>query len=114
MKCSPEAESDRLKAVMDTVGNVTVFLSEGADVDTAEKWGSDKALAVLNGQASTVAAAIRRKATTLGLDPRSRHNADRCADYLLAERDYLNYPQALRGRAGRSRPASSKAPADIW
>jgi pyrophosphate--fructose-6-phosphate 1-phosphotransferase len=34
MSCSPEAESDRLKAVMDTVGNVTVFLSEGADVDS--------------------------------------------------------------------------------
>jgi hypothetical protein len=61
----------------------------------AQKWVADKALAVLNGQASTVAAAIRRKATTLGLDPRTRHNADRCADYLLAKRDYLNYPQAL-------------------
>ena len=34
MSCSPEAESDRLKAVMDTVGNVTVFVSEGADVDS--------------------------------------------------------------------------------
>lgn len=61
----------------------------------AEKWVSKKALAVLNGQASTVAASIRRKATTLGLDPRTRLNADRCADYLLAKRDYLNYPQAL-------------------
>ena len=29
-----QAESDRLKAVMDTVGNVTVFLSEGAGVDS--------------------------------------------------------------------------------
>jgi pyrophosphate--fructose-6-phosphate 1-phosphotransferase len=29
-----EAESDRLKAVMDTVGNVTIFLSEGAGVDS--------------------------------------------------------------------------------
>jgi 6-phosphofructokinase len=29
-----EAESDRFKAVMDTVGNVTVFLSEGAGVDS--------------------------------------------------------------------------------
>src|SRR5680860_1238612 len=69
------------------------FFTEGNPA--AEKWVCDKALAVLNGQASTVAAAIRRKATTLGLDPRTRHNADRCADYLLAKRDYLNYPQAL-------------------
>jgi pyrophosphate--fructose-6-phosphate 1-phosphotransferase len=29
-----EAESDRLKSVMDTVGNVTIFLSEGAGVDS--------------------------------------------------------------------------------
>ncbi len=29
-----EAESDRLKAVMDSVGNVTIFLSEGAGVDS--------------------------------------------------------------------------------
>ena len=34
MKCSPQAESVWLKAVMDTVGNVTVFVSEGADVDS--------------------------------------------------------------------------------
>lgn len=69
------------------------FFTEGDPA--AEKWVADKALAVLNGQASTVAAAIRRKATTLALDPRTRHNADRCAGYLLAKRDYLNYPQAL-------------------
>ena len=29
-----EAESDRLKGVMDTVGNVTIFLSEGAGLDS--------------------------------------------------------------------------------
>lgn len=69
------------------------FFTEGDPA--AEKWVAEKALAVLNGHASTVAAAIRRKATTLGLDPHTRHNADRCADYLLAKRDYLNYPQAL-------------------
>jgi diphosphate-dependent phosphofructokinase len=34
MSCSPEAESDRLEAVMDTVGNVTVFVSDGADMDS--------------------------------------------------------------------------------
>jgi len=62
----------------------------------AEKWVATKALAVLNGQASTVAAAIRRKATTLGLQPHTRRGADRCADYLLAKRNYLNYPQALQ------------------
>jgi hypothetical protein len=69
------------------------FFSEGQT--DAEAWVADKALAVLKGQASTVAASIRRKATCNGLDPRARENADRCADYLLAKRDYLNYPRAL-------------------
>ena len=70
------------------------FFAEGDP--TAEAWVADKALAVLNGQASTIAASVRRKATCLGLDPRARDNADRCADYLLAKRDYLNYPHALK------------------
>ena len=69
------------------------FFSEGDPA--AETWVAAKALAVLNGQASTVAAAIRRKATCHGLDAPARHNADRCADYLLAKRDYLDYPRAL-------------------
>lgn len=69
------------------------FFSEGDPA--AETWVADKALAVLQGEASTVAASIRRKATCLGLDPRARQNADRCADYLLAKRDYLTYPRAL-------------------
>jgi hypothetical protein len=62
----------------------------------AEEWVADKAIAVLEGKASTVAASIRRKATCLGLDARRRANADTCADYLLAKRDYLDYPRALR------------------
>jgi hypothetical protein len=61
----------------------------------AENWVKDKALAILNGQASTVAAAIRGKATRLGLPPAQRANADRCADYLLNKRGYLDYPTAL-------------------
>jgi len=69
------------------------FFTEGDPA--AETWVADKALAVLQGKASMVAASIRRKATRLGLDPRARENADRCADYLLAKRDYLNYPRAL-------------------
>ena len=42
-----------------------------------------------------MAAAIRRKATTLGLDANARKNADACADYLLAKASYLDYPTAL-------------------
>ena len=70
------------------------FFAEGDPA--AEAWVADKALAVLRGQSSTVAAAIRRKATRLGLDARARKNADKSAGYLLAKRDYLDYSRALR------------------
>jgi hypothetical protein len=69
------------------------FYAEG-DPD-AETWVNDKALAILGGQASTVAASIRRKATCLNLPGAQRTNADRCADYLLNKRGYLDYPDAL-------------------
>ncbi|MCA1836462.1 MAG: ISKra4 family transposase [Actinobacteria bacterium] len=69
------------------------FYAEGDPA--AENWVHDKALDVLRGKASTVAAAIRRKATMLGLAPATRRNADTCANYLLAKAPYLNYPSAL-------------------
>jgi len=69
------------------------FFAEGDPA--AERWVSDKARQVLDGRAGIVAAAIRRKATTLGLDANQRNNADRCADYLLAKRPYHDYPTAL-------------------
>ena len=70
------------------------FFAEGDAA--AESWVGDKALSVLEGNASTVAASIRRKATRLGLDAATRNNADTCADYLLAKQDHLNYPLALQ------------------
>ncbi len=69
------------------------FFREGDPA--AEDWVHDKALAVLGGRASIVAAAIRRKATTLHLDNTTRRNADTCADYLLAKAAHLDYPTAL-------------------
>lgn len=69
------------------------FFSEGDQA--AEAFVAEKALSVLEGSASSVAAAIRRKATMLGLDPDKRKNADLCADYLLAKAPYLDYPTAL-------------------
>ena len=47
------------------------------------------------GKAGIVAAAIRRKATRLGLGSDQRAKADRTADYLLNKRPYLDYPTAL-------------------
>jgi hypothetical protein len=74
-------------------GSAWCFFKEG-DPD-AESWVHEKALAVLEGKAGIVAAAIRRKATRLGLDDDKRAKADRCADYLHNKRPYLDYPTAL-------------------
>jgi len=70
------------------------FFQEGDPA--AEQWVSDKARQVLDGRAGIVAAAIRRKATRLKLEPNKRQAADRCSDYLLAKRPYLDYPTALQ------------------
>ncbi|HYB25299.1 MAG TPA: ISKra4 family transposase [Solirubrobacteraceae bacterium] len=70
------------------------FFNEGDPA--AERWVHEKALAVLEGKASIVAASIRRKATRLGLDTDKRAKADRCADYLHNKAPYLDYPTALR------------------
>jgi len=74
-------------------GSAWCFFTEG-DPD-AEAWVHEKALAVLQGKAGIVAAAIRRKATCLGLDAETRAKADRAADYLHNKRPYLDYPTAL-------------------
>jgi hypothetical protein len=74
-------------------GAAWCFFKEG-DPD-AELWVREKALAVLHGKAGIVAAAIRRKATRLGLNSDQRAKADRAADYLLNKRPYLDYPTAL-------------------
>jgi len=70
------------------------FFGEGDPA--AEAWVKEKALEVLRSKATTVAAAIRRKATCLGLEPSVRANADTCADYLLAKAPYLGYADALQ------------------
>jgi hypothetical protein len=67
-------------------------------VDVVQAWTIStwvKASAILEGKASIVAAAIRRKATGLGLDETERANADRAANYLLNKTPYPDYPSAL-------------------
>jgi hypothetical protein len=70
------------------------FFDEGDP--QAEQWVREKAMTVLAGDAAQVAAAIRRKATTRGLDTKQRTKADECADYLTAKRPHLDYPTALK------------------
>jgi hypothetical protein len=61
----------------------------------AEAWVQAKGLEVLRGNASLVAAAIRRSATRRDLSASQRKGADSCADYLLNKRQHLDYPRAL-------------------
>ncbi|MDQ3000176.1 MAG: ISKra4 family transposase [Fibrobacterota bacterium] len=63
---------------------------------TAEAWVKDRALKVLRGKASHVAAGIRRSATKQELSIKERKNADKCCDYLLKNKEYLRYGKALR------------------
>ncbi len=62
---------------------------------TAEQWVKDRALAVLHGRATDVAAGIRRRATTAALTKAKRRKADACARYLVNQARYLDYPTAL-------------------
>ena len=57
----------------------------------AEQWVQEKALGVLKGNSSDVAAGMRRSATRQNLSQNSRTAVDKCADYLLNNRPYLTY-----------------------
>jgi triphosphoribosyl-dephospho-CoA synthetase len=61
----------------------------------AENWLQERAFRLLEGKASDVAAGIRRSATLKGLEEKARENADKCADYLLKYRPYLQYDECL-------------------
>ncbi len=69
------------------------FFSSGSE--EAETWVQQRALRILQGKASDVAAGIRRSATLQNLDKKARANADKCADYLLKNRQYLHYDEYL-------------------
>jgi hypothetical protein len=57
----------------------------------AEAWVMERALRLLQGKASDVAAGIRRSATLQHLSQNEREKADKCADYLLKYRQFLHY-----------------------
>lgn len=53
------------------------------DVEAAKAWVQARALKVLQGQSSQVAAGMRRSATLRDLSDKQREAVDTCADYLL-------------------------------
>lgn len=69
------------------------FFDEGDP--EVEQWVHGHAFTILQGRSSDVAGAIRRKATYLGLDDDDRKGADKCANYLINKRPYLDYATAL-------------------
>jgi hypothetical protein len=74
-------------------GAAWCFYAEGDP--RAESWVKEKLLALLNGEVSTVAASISRKATCLGRLPSERVGVNKCVDYLLNKKNYLDYKSAL-------------------
>jgi hypothetical protein len=60
-----------------------------------EAWVTERLERILGGQASHVAAGMRRSATRRGLSTRKREPIDRCAQYLLNHRELLRYDVAL-------------------
>jgi hypothetical protein len=60
-----------------------------------EAWVSERLERILCGQASHVAAGMRRSATRRGLSAPKREPIDRCARYLLSHRELLRYDVAL-------------------
>ena len=60
-----------------------------------EAWVLERLLEILRGNASHVAAGMRRSATRRHLSKRQRKPVDRCADYLLDYKPYLAYDQYL-------------------
>lgn len=69
------------------------FFAEGHP--EAEAWVRQRALAILEGNATQVAAGIRRRATASKLARPKRAKADACAKYLINKAPYLDYPTAL-------------------
>ncbi len=60
-----------------------------------EAWVAERLRRILCGEASLVAAGMRRSATARRIKKKERKNVDRCADYLLNHTPYLRYHEYL-------------------
>ncbi|MBK7956466.1 MAG: ISKra4 family transposase [Candidatus Accumulibacter sp.] len=61
----------------------------------AETWVLERAYALLQGKVSDVAAGMRRSATRQGISQEARAPVDKCADYLLKNKERFDYATAL-------------------
>jgi hypothetical protein len=62
----------------------------------AEQWVREHAIGILQGKSSEVAAGMRRSATRRELSQSERAPLDKCAEYLLKNRERLQYAHALK------------------
>lgn len=69
------------------------FEAEGST--ELEAWVFERLLRILEGEASQVAAGMRRSATKRGFSQKRRKPVDTCADYLLKYKHYLAYDRYL-------------------
>ena len=69
------------------------FYADGSE--EAEAWVQAHALDLLRGKVSDVAAGMRRSATRKNLSQQAREPVDKCADYLLKNKDRFDYATAL-------------------
>lgn len=69
------------------------FCKEGTK--EAEAWVSKRATALLQSKTSEVAAGMRRSATRRSLSNEARQPVDKCASYLLKNKNRLDYASAL-------------------
>lgn len=72
---------------------VYVFYPEGSKI--AEEWVSEKLFRILQGKCSLMAANMRRQATRAKLSKKQREPVDKCAKYLLNNKEYLRYHHYL-------------------
>ena len=61
-----------------------------------ENWVLERAERILNGEASLVAAAIRRSATMKKAEAEERKATDKCADYLVKHAKFMRYDICLK------------------
>ncbi len=63
--------------------------------EEAEQWVTERALKILQGKSTEVAAGMRRSATLKNLSQEKRKAVDKCAGYLHNNKPYLKYDEYL-------------------
>lgn len=101
LKRSAKKHGAEITIVLDII-HVIEYLWKSARVfheeasSEAEAWVSERLLEVLRGNASHVAAGMRRSATLRKVPAKERRPVDACAGYLLRNTSYLRYDEYLR------------------